>query len=134
MEDSAQTDHSFRLPEEIKPKHYDLFLHPDLTTGTFSGKVTITLDVLTSRKNIILHQKGLNITSTKLQSVKDNEVSSVDIEKSYNVNDIEIHVVVAKCDLCPGRYNLIMEFEGDLKNKIVGFYWSKYKNKQNEHR
>merc|ERR1712226_1164628 len=33
-----------RLPRTILPLHYDLYLHPDLETGLFSGKVSIEVD------------------------------------------------------------------------------------------
>lgn len=137
----TRNDYSFRLPNEIKPQHYDLFLHPDLTTGTFRGKVIITLDVLLGRRSIILHQQGLNITTTRLNAIDDDQTSQVDfenrtlqvdIEYSYKIDDT--YIVMAKSELHPGRYNLTMEFDGDLKNKIIGFYWSKYKNEQNETR
>ena len=51
-----------RLSEHVIPVHYDLFLHPDLVTGIFSGKVVITLDIQQPTDEIILHSHLLNIT------------------------------------------------------------------------
>jgi puromycin-sensitive aminopeptidase len=34
-----------RLPKVVKPKHYDLFLQPDLKAFTFNGHTKISVDV-----------------------------------------------------------------------------------------
>ena len=31
----------YRIPNDTYAHHYDLYLHPDLEAGTFSGKVTV---------------------------------------------------------------------------------------------
>jgi len=34
-----------RLPKVVKPKHYDLFLKPDLQAFTFTGNTKISVQV-----------------------------------------------------------------------------------------
>lgn len=46
--------HTLRLPASISPLHYSLNLHPNLTTFTFAGDVTIDLQVRSS-KMCVLH-------------------------------------------------------------------------------
>lgn len=52
----------YRLPEHVKPIQYDLFLNPDLQTGTYNGNETITLQVSSETNEILLHSHNLNIT------------------------------------------------------------------------
>lgn len=127
-------DVSFRLPKEVKPIHYDLFLHPNLQEGTFSGKVTILLDVLDTRRTIALHQKGLAISVVNLTTYDREENFDIEISSISQPTKYEIFLVSAKNDFNPGLYNLYLEFNGSLQDKIVGFYSSKYKDSQNRSR
>lgn len=117
---------SFRLPKEVKPIHYDLFLHPNLKKKTFSGKVTILIDVLDDRRSIALHQKDLNITSAKLKTYGLEEDYEIEISSISNPSKYEIFVISTKNEFKSGLYNLSLEFDGNLKGKIVGFYTSTY--------
>lgn len=117
---------SFRLPKEVKPIHYDLFLHPKLKENTFSGKVTILIDVLDDRRTIALHQKGLNITSAKLITYGLEEDYEIKISSISDPTKYEIFVISTENEFKSGLYNLSLEFDGSLENKIVGFYSSKY--------
>lgn len=129
-----EPDVSFRLPKEVKPIHYDLFLHPNLQKGTFSGKVTILLDVLDRRRTIALHQKGLNIKSANLTTYDREENFEIELSSISKPTKYEIFVVSAENEFNPGLYNLYLEFDGSLQDKIVGFYSSKYKDAKNKTR
>ncbi|XP_020286525.1 glutamyl aminopeptidase-like isoform X2 [Pseudomyrmex gracilis] len=120
---------SYRLPSEVKPVHYDLLLHPVLENSTFIGNVTILIDVLDKRKTILLHQKDLKITDTKLTTYGLETDYEVEIEDTKYA-DHDMFVVVLKNDLKPGLYNLSMVFNGSMANKMVGLYTSKYVNKK----
>ncbi|XP_012276537.1 glutamyl aminopeptidase [Orussus abietinus] len=128
-------DLTFRLPQEVKPVHYDLYLHPDLEKGTFQGKVTISIDVVDKRSYIALHQKDLNITSTKLTTI-DREINyDIPIKTTYNIEKLEVFVIATENDITDGLYKLSLEFDGALQpNKIVGFYSSSYKDEDGKKR
>ncbi|CAK9820780.1 Glutamyl aminopeptidase [Anthophora plagiata] len=126
---------SFRLPKEVRPMHYDIYLHPDLEKGTFQGKVTILIDVLDRRSYVALHQKDLNITSTKLKTYDREENFEFEVSNIIQIPKNEMFVVSTKNELHSGLYNLSFEFNGALQpDKIVGFYSSKYKDEQNRTR
>ena len=38
---SKPWEDDYRIPNDTYANHYDLYLHPDLEAGTFSGKVTV---------------------------------------------------------------------------------------------
>lgn len=118
---------SFRLPKEVIPIHYDLYFHPNLEKGTFFGKASILIDVQDDRRTIALHQKDLNITSVKLITYgldKDYEIKISSISKPTKY---EIFVISTENEIKSGLYNLSLEFDGSLLDKIAGFYRSKYR-------
>lgn len=124
----------FRLPQDIKPQHYELYLYPNLEKGTFDGKVTILLDVVKNQKFIALHQKELNVSSVKL-NLRDREKNyDIEVKKSYPIEKNEVFIVEPAEELKVGTYDLHLSFSGSLQDKIVGFYSSKYKDELNETR
>ncbi|KAK0091458.1 hypothetical protein PV326_003204 [Microctonus aethiopoides] len=128
-------DLTFRLPKDVKPLHYDLYLHPDLINGTFQGNVTILIDVLEKRNYIALHQKDLNITKTTLKTYELEENRELSIKETYKIDKLEELVVTLHDDIQSGLYQLSFEFNGALQpDKIVGFYASKYKDENNKTR
>ncbi|XP_028045976.2 glutamyl aminopeptidase [Monomorium pharaonis] len=119
-------DKSFRLPKEVVPIHYDLYLHPKLKEGTFTGKATILIDVHDNRRFIALHQKDLDITSVKLETYGLEEDYEINISSVSKPTKYEIFIITTENEITSGLYKLYLEFDGSLKNKIVGFYGSKY--------
>ena len=43
---SKPWEDDYRIPNDTYANHYDLYLHPDLEAGTFSGKVTVHITAL----------------------------------------------------------------------------------------
>jgi len=127
-------DESFRLPKEVIPVHYDLYLHPKLKEGTFSGKVTIFIDVQqdNNRRSIALHQKDLNIRSVKLITYGLDEDYEINISSISKPTKYEIFIISTENEIKSGLYNLTLEFDGSLKDKIIGFYTSKYQYRNNK--
>lgn len=130
----SNPDESFRLPKEVIPIHYDLFLHPKLQEGTFSGKVTILIDVQDNRKTIALHQQDLTITSVKLTTYGLDKDYEINISSISRPTKYDIFVISTENEIQSGLYNLSLEFNGSLRDKIIGFYNSKYQYKTNETR
>lgn len=138
---SAQ-DIDFRLPPEVRPLHYDLYLHPDLNKGTFEGRVSILIDLSDVRKFLILHQKDLKVDTVTLHKhdatskseLEINSVGEIEIKESYPIPKKEVFIVVPKNVLGIGQYDLKLSFSGSLQNKIVGFYSSRYKDELNQYR
>lgn len=120
---------SWRLPREIIPKHYDLFLYPNFNTQTFSGKVSIQLDVIKPISFIPIHAKYLNISETEFvrSSLADNATHPVAINQTFSYDKFEYWVTEFDKPLDVGEYTLTLAFNGSLLNRIVGFYQSSYK-------
>jgi hypothetical protein len=128
----------YHLPSDTKPIHYDIFLHPDLSNSTFSGKVIIQIHVKNPRSFLLVNAKYLDIYDTRLvrllaaeneeESDKAGEEREIDIEDAFEYKPNEFWVIVVKNNtkLQRGIYNLHLQFRGSLSGKIVGFYSSTY--------
>ncbi|XP_076628645.1 glutamyl aminopeptidase [Colletes latitarsis] len=135
MNQQSIPDSSFRLPRDVTPLHYDVYLHPDLDKGTFQGKVTILIDVLNRRNHIVVHQKDLNITSATLKTYDREENYEIKVLEIAQVSQHEMVTVTAENELHSGLYHLTFEFSGALQpDKIVGLYSSRYKDEANNTR
>jgi len=123
-------ERNVRLPKHLLPLHYDLYLHPDLDTGLFTGDVEIRISALQESSFLLVHVKDLEIASTTL--VNDEDKSNIPILESFEFTKNEFWVVRPKSALSPGNYSLGIRFSGSLTNGITGFYKSVYKNKDGE--
>lgn len=108
-----------RLPDVAFPENYDLYLYPNLENGTFTGKVNISLK-LKDTGVITLHSKNLTITSVKSDQAPVNFYPYVDYELLLIQRDDEKFFT-------NGTSSLEIEFEGTMKDKLVGLYKSTYK-------
>lgn len=118
---------NFRLPREIKPVHYDLFLAPDLKTNAFSGKVNIKILVEDPISFIALHANKLNVTRTDLSRVdSDGSLRKISLLQTFPYEKYEYFVIEPEKSLVAGNYEIKMEFDGRLDKRIVGFYSSTY--------
>lgn len=121
----APWEDDFRIPADTYAKHYDLYLHPNMATDRFSGRVTITISTSQPRDSLLCHVKYLNVTKTE---VKDDNGVSVAVSNAFEYQPNEFWVVQLGQSITPGNYSLYLEFEGRLDNGIVGFYKSVYQN------
>lgn len=122
-ESNKEWEKSHRLPESIIPLHYSVIINPNLDTKIFHGQVSITLNVTESRDNIIINSKELNISKTELL---DCDGRIVPLEETFEYPDKEFWIITTQMFLDVGRYQLNLQFSGNVTGKIMGFYTSKY--------
>ncbi|KAJ8005705.1 hypothetical protein DPEC_G00120690 [Dallia pectoralis] len=115
-----------RLPASVRPVNYDLFLTPNLTSKTFTGRTVITMAIQHATKRVVLHSSDLDITKATFQVGK---------EKTDNVKVLEykpwqqIAVTFLK-DLKAGQLCVLtLEYKSNLSNSFEGFYNSAYTDK-----
>jgi len=134
-----------RLPGNILPLQYNLFLHPNLTDGQFKyqGNVAILLDVKEATDTIILHSLKLRHLVTTVNAVP----SNIDLNGVRNAGEAvevkgttmnEVHeqaIIHLGSELAAGKkYMLTIFFAGELRSALRGFYRSTYKTKSGEER
>lgn len=113
---------SMRLPKTVFPVHYDLSIHPNLTTLDFSGVVRIQLDVREDTKTIVLHAKQMQVSNVFLLSPE--SVRPLKVLEYHRFHQLAL---VSDTTLTKGRkYEVHMEFAANLSDSFHGFYKSSY--------
>src|SRR5690349_24944788 len=56
---------NFRLSPDVRPLRYGVRLAPDLTAGTFEGRMELELQLSAPRREIQLHAVGLEISAAR---------------------------------------------------------------------
>lgn len=116
------------LPSATEPVHFDLWLYPDFywDGSTFQGRVDIEIDIKEPTRYLIVHQKYLTFSNSKV-TMKTGEVLAINSEFKYDDNEFYVVEVDRTLDIdC--TVILHLEFTGSLVNGIVGFYKSNYTN------
>ena len=114
---------SHRLPTTVTPERYAIRLTPDLTTWTFTGEESVTVQIHQPVREIMLNAAELEIQSV---SIKDANGKVVDGSVTLDSDNEQARLSFA-ADLPPGQSELALKFSGVLNDKLHGFYRSTYK-------
>ncbi|XP_061600220.1 glutamyl aminopeptidase [Cololabis saira] len=126
--DSSGDWRNFRLPDYVKPVHYDLHIEPDLVADTYTGTVDIQLEVSKPTRHLWLHIRETFVRSTprlrRLDGRGGERALSVKTCFEYRP---EQYVVVEATETLPvtgpgEMYVLSLDFQGWLNGSLVGFY------------
>ncbi|HKB24813.1 MAG TPA: M1 family metallopeptidase [Methylomirabilota bacterium] len=113
----------YRLPRTALPRRYDIRLEPDLTTLTFRGEETVTLDVTESVSELLLNAVELAIDAASLENDRGQSIpATVSLDEAAE----RAHLALA-APATSGRWRLRLTFRGALNDKLRGFYRSSYK-------
>uniref|UniRef100_A0A182NNG8 Aminopeptidase N n=1 Tax=Anopheles dirus TaxID=7168 RepID=A0A182NNG8_9DIPT len=132
-------DERYRLPKTSVPIHYNLHLHTEIHRNerSFQGSVGIQLELLVVTDQLVLHNRGLVISSAKLSSLPNgvNGAPQLIGDVQYSTDTTFEHITFTNPSvLQPGMYLLEVEFQGRLSTNDDGFYVSSYVNDQDERR
>lgn len=108
------------LPSSVVPKHYRVFLNPDLTKFVYSGNVEIDLEVRDATDEVSLNILDLVIKSTKLN---DEAITSSEENKDAQTITWKLPKTLQPKQTA----TLSIEFDGELNDKLCGFYRSVHK-------
>lgn len=122
-----------RLPKDILPSTYKLYLRPDLSsTFDYNGRVAIDVTCVKATRYVILHHKKLDI---KKYQLLDSSQKEVKVLRMLQNEKNEQFLLETQDDLVAGeKYTVKLTFTGNLSNKMAGFYRSSYKTKNGETR
>jgi aminopeptidase N/puromycin-sensitive aminopeptidase len=109
-----------RLPQTVRPEHYNLKLAPDLKAATFTGSETIDLDIQQPTSTIVL-----NVADIEFQSVSIKAGGKEQAGKAAIDNDREEATFTFPQQIPAGKASLSIDYKGILNDKLRGFYLSK---------
>lgn len=112
------TQDPYRLPTSIRPRRYTIEIHPDLDAATFTGNVTIELDVVGSTDRIVLNVLDLEVDGVMVDGSPVGTIST----------DVETERMTVQLDrpLEVGPAEFRASFRGILNDKLMGFYRSTF--------
>uniref|UniRef100_A0A671X7W2 Aminopeptidase n=1 Tax=Sparus aurata TaxID=8175 RepID=A0A671X7W2_SPAAU len=119
---------NFRLPDYVKPVHYDLHLEPDMEEDTYAGTVDVHVEVTKPTHYLWLHIRETFVSAMprlKMLNGQGGE-KEVPVKSCFEYNTHQYVVVEATEQLPitgPGEvYVLSLDFQGWLNGSVVGFY------------
>lgn len=140
---------SKRLPKNVLPLHYRLYIKPifpDETEGNgsfFSGTVTILVSCKTRTKQIVLNAEEIDIedvsVASSLAGFELNETSESSGQRrisyltlrSSEYYDETRYVLNLASYMQPGNYSLRLKFSGNITESLVGLYKTSYVDEEN---
>lgn len=111
----------FRLSGHVHPLHYKLFLTPDIPSATFSGTVTISIEITDPTSQIKLNSVDLNLERASIVSSDSTYACEIDYDK-----DNEMAILTTSGPLIRGEATVTIDFQGVLNDLLAGFYRSSY--------
>lgn len=113
------------LPTNVKPIHYDVTLEPDFEKFTYRGNIIIDLDVKQPSKSISVNTLELDIHSTQITQGSSEVTSNPRV--SYDEDSQTTTFSLDKELPAGSSVKLVMDFTGQLNEKMAGFYRSSFK-------
>ena len=133
--------YKIRLPQNILPIHYELYLDPYLERNTFQGEVSILIRV-TEKSDymsyILIHINDMNVTHAKVyKPAKSNTATpgeEVPLKDTFENPENDYFVFQLEDDLDVGQYVLVMAYKSTFSSQLNGLYISTYTNEKGEKR
>ncbi|TFW19878.1 M1 family peptidase [Massilia arenosa] len=117
---AATAQATTQLPRSATPTHYDVSLTPDAAKSTFSGKVTITLNVTQATSTLTLNQLDMSFGSVTLTPV--NGKGEALPGKAKVDNEAQTATFDFGRPIAPGAYKLAMDYTGLIGTQAVGLF------------
>lgn len=119
---------TYRLPKALQPQKYKLDLRPDFNAKSYTGNISIYLQVLDPIAFIPVHINQLNVSHGQLQRLDDSGAPLAEIKPTLSFAHPDLEYWVSEFDqpLEVGNYTLHLKFNGSLVDRLTGMYQSSY--------
>lgn len=123
---------SVRLPTFVKPLHYELYLHPNITNYEYKGKTSIFFKLNQATKFILVHSKDLNIEEVgiKLKNKNNKKLNEIKTKKLVYCQDYDLLYIETAKEMSDDQtllYKLFITYSAKLsEERHEGLYISKY--------
>ena len=115
------TDHPYRLPRQVVPRHYRLRMEPDLEAATFAGSEVVTVEVVEATDRVVLNAAELRIEDARFVRGHDRVPAEVEYDEER-----QRAVLRVPEPLSTGPWELHCRFTGILNDQLRGFYRSTF--------
>ncbi len=127
---ATPAEQTFTLPTTVRPSKYRLTLTPDLERFTFTGQVSIDVEVLRRTQQIVLNADELELQSAALVRPRSRSpAANISFDAAQQTVTLDFGKVIT-----PGKVRLDIEFTGTLNDQLRGFYRSQYTTPSGEKR
>ena len=106
---------------EFIPFHYDVTLTPDLDTFRFSGSVTISGELSSPQREVVLNVLELAVWHCRVDTGKGEEACPFTVDPSKE----ELTIQLPRQSV--GNLKISVDFEGRITDRMAGFYRSRYR-------
>ena len=117
-----------RLPTNIKPSRYEVYLVPFIIPDNFtiSGNVNININISEPTTNITLHIYDMTIHEDESRLVLAEDGSEVSITGHGYDEFRQFYILQLGQELSSTLVNLTIRWTGNLNDELAGFYRSSY--------
>ena len=112
---------AFRLPRHVGPQRYDLTIAPDLDASTFTGSVTIAVELSEPSDTIVCNAKDLDVQIERVEQ----RGAAMNATLEHQA-DLERIVLTTERPLEAGPAQLELSFRGTISSGLLGFYRSTF--------
>ena len=116
----------YRLDGPIRPVRYELTLEPDLEAATFAGEVLISVLVTAPTDTIACNALDLDILAAELTEGPLSDGTLLAVTGVALNAETERVTFTLERTLLPGEAHLRVRFNGQLNDKLRGFYRSTF--------
>lgn len=124
---------AFRLPEHLRPEHYvlDIKTYLDEDDFRFEGRVQVRVFVQDDTPKVVLHSRGLNVTTddvrvTHVASGRVLEIEGHEFDLENNFYTVHLKEQLKKDE----KYLVDVPYKAPLTTLLAGYYRSSYKDKK----
>ncbi|KAI0811123.1 leucyl aminopeptidase [Irpex lacteus] len=123
----------YRLPTDVKPKHYDVTVRTDLEKLKFDGYVVAHLEVLKETSKIVFNSSKLTLGHARLSSTALKEELTV-LASAFEVDEDAEHITIQlQVPLAAGtQLALKIDFAGELTGSMLGYYYCSWEDEGEE--
>lgn len=113
---------SVLLPSYLIPERYKIVLHPDLDKCTFNVQETVYFELKKATNELIFHAVDLRVNEASLLFGENKIKASKTV---YDPKNETVKFIFSK-KISKGKFELLLNFDGFITNKMCGFYQSSY--------
>jgi hypothetical protein len=126
----------FRLPNNTQPTSYRLQITPIIdplnNNFEFTGEVVINILVKYSTPVLTLNAVELNIQTIEIKNIN-NMAESITNEFKLVEKNEQLKITIEEPGfIADQQYEVKIKYSGELRNDMIGFYRSSYKNEKSE--